>query len=294
MKIHRSLFPLLIILVSISCTPKKAEQVSKAYLTGFVGEVNITRSGTSQNDIAIKKELMAGDIITTGSKSFALIQLGENVVVKINQNSVLNLTSLDFNSGSEISLQKGAIASKVNVLKKGEGYKISTPTAVAAVRGTEFLVSYDGNKSQVSVKRGEVAVNRPNETAVTPVTVDQTMVVDEKISVKPIDKADEKDLIEVDSLQIINDIEKTDVESIKKSHTIPAETVITQPVDENAVPNTIEEIKAKYGRIDSITLYNGKVIKGYIKKRGEVFTVIVPGGTEEIAQKQIKKSTIIQ
>lgn len=48
-------------------------------------------------------------------------------------------------------------------LKKGEEYKVRTPTVTAAVRGTEFMVDTTEDQGNVSCSSGEVSVQKGME-----------------------------------------------------------------------------------------------------------------------------------
>ncbi len=43
-------------------------------------------------------------------------------------------------------------------------------------------------------------------------------------------------------------------------------------------PVTLEGMKKKYGKIDVITLFNGRVINGIIKSRGDVYSILTTDG----------------
>ncbi|MGL4369493.1 MAG: hypothetical protein ACRCUT_07465, partial [Spirochaetota bacterium] len=57
---------------------------------------------------------------------------------------------------------------------------------------------------------------------------------------------------------------------------------------------SIEEIKDVYNRIDEITLYNRKVVKGAIISRGTTYQVLTVHGKVAIAEKEIKSVRVIK
>lgn len=65
----------------------------------------------------------------------------------------------------------------------------------------------------------------------------------------------------------------------------------TSPVDE-AEPSTLQGLKEKYGRIDVITLFTGRVIQGIIKSRGEAYTILTPGGIMKVKVGNIMKTNV--
>jgi hypothetical protein len=101
--------------------------------------------------------------ITTGKKSFADVYFGENAI-KVLENSVVEVKQLLVNLQSsgeqtEVHVEKGQVFSKVSKkLSRDDSYRISTPTTIAAIRGTDFLVSEKDNQGHVACLDGKVAV----------------------------------------------------------------------------------------------------------------------------------------
>jgi ferric-dicitrate binding protein FerR (iron transport regulator) len=61
----------------------------------------------------------------------------------------------------EVVLRTGAILVNAPARTSGRGFQISTPQAVAAVRGTQWAVDVGGGKTSVFVVDGQVSVRRP-------------------------------------------------------------------------------------------------------------------------------------
>jgi hypothetical protein len=140
----------------------------KEYAVAFSGIVNF-----SQGVVKFEKEgktgvLKQGDaveegtkIITVGDKSFAEIYLDQNAI-KVMGNSTLTFTKLALTSSGQITdlyVQNGNVFSKVKKkLEKGDQFNVNTPHSIAAVRGTDFLVSDDGKKSNIACVEGKIEV----------------------------------------------------------------------------------------------------------------------------------------
>jgi hypothetical protein len=56
----------------------------------------------------------------------------------------------------ELKLDEGSLVSRIEKLKPGSSYRVKTPTAVAGVRGTVFLVKASGNETDVVTIEGSV------------------------------------------------------------------------------------------------------------------------------------------
>lgn len=151
------------VLYLASCTKSKPATVNYDGLINFVtGDVKLITNG---NAVAAKigDSVKQGMTIKTGPKAVVDVFFGDNVV-RILENSSVVMTELvrnvaDNKENTEFYVENGKMFSKVSrKLSDGEKFKISTPTSVAAVRGTEFAVSEDEGKSNVACIDGVVIV----------------------------------------------------------------------------------------------------------------------------------------
>ncbi len=148
---------------SVSCKKETQTEVAREGAVNFIaGEVFIVTEGNKAKakvGDAVKK----GNTIETGAKSMVDIYFGTNVIKILEKSSVRIdqlVTVIATNSEkSEFYVERGRLFSKVaRKLAKGETYRIKTPTTIAAVRGTEFLVAEEGDKSNIACLDGQVAV----------------------------------------------------------------------------------------------------------------------------------------
>jgi len=108
-------------------------------------------------------KITQGMIISTGAKSVVDIYF-ENSVVRILENSSVEIQELvknlaDSKELTALYVKSGKMFSHVTKrLADNERFIISTQNSVAAVRGTEFLVSEENGKSKISCVEGKVAV----------------------------------------------------------------------------------------------------------------------------------------
>lgn len=169
-KIISIIITVAIVFVAASC--KKEEAPTKAANSGIinfvVGEVSVVADGQ-------QKAAQAGDPITQGM----VVKTGKNSVVDIyfsgsvirileNSSVVMKELIKELQTNKELSefyVEKGKLFSKVSrKLTEGEKFKVSTPTAVAGVRGTEFLVEENEGKSKIACIEGAVAVHEADKT----------------------------------------------------------------------------------------------------------------------------------
>lgn len=136
-----------------SCKKPVEEYATIAF---SIGEV--TKNGVAA---VIGDAISQNDVIVTGAISSCDIKIGESIIrVKENSKAVMaQLLRTDGQDNTTLSLDVGKIICKPKKLLKGESFLVKTPTAVAGVRGTNFSVEADVNKTtRIKVFDGKVAV----------------------------------------------------------------------------------------------------------------------------------------
>lgn len=135
----------------------------EALLTGVRGPVYLHRAGAPEDEfVAVSSgtPLLSGDWLRVGVDGAAELALDGKTAVGLSSGTDLSLTSLA-RARTELSLALGSLTAKVAKLAHGRTFRVRTASAVAAVRGTEFIVEADGagGESRVAVvDEGVVAV----------------------------------------------------------------------------------------------------------------------------------------
>lgn len=126
----------------------KSNSDGKAKVYAIEGKVLLTSAGSP-----VERELKVGDEIKIGDSVYtekgASLSIGfdtqRNNAVRIPAESKATFTSIE---PTDIKLEDGSIFSVVNGLAKGSTWKVTTPSAVAAVRGTVYLVRYESSSGE--------------------------------------------------------------------------------------------------------------------------------------------------
>lgn len=169
---------------TIKLTSFKSVEITSFSLvkTLACGEVTYERKDVKtivQNDM----DIPVGSELTTGSDGFAAIDLDDGSRLLIDKNTKIRIEE-DFCSGrSLIKLFNGSVWNKVKKILGGNSYEVSTDRSSGGVRGTEFEVTADENKTTYKVYEGKVEV--------TPLMSDKTN--------KELIKAYEKLIVDVQS-----------------------------------------------------------------------------------------------
>ena len=161
---------LIIALVSINAEGSKPKELLAA-IVSFSGDCYYERAGKSEK-IKLKTIFFKSDRLYT-LKGKMDVQVGPSAVLHMSPYTTINLVDLteaDQKSNILIQLESGRGYTKfAKKMNPGSSYTIKSPTMVAAVRGTEFVIS-DGPQSAephedsdipngVFVNHGNVAVS---------------------------------------------------------------------------------------------------------------------------------------
>src|SRR5262252_4135117 len=110
-------------------------------VTTLQGQATVARaSTTSPLPLKFRDSIFEKDRINTGEKSIVKVLMGGRAIVTVRELSVLTVT--DEVGRTVVNLESGKIAVGVakQRMKPGETFEVHTPNAVAAVRGTVFIV----------------------------------------------------------------------------------------------------------------------------------------------------------
>ena len=114
------------------------------------GDAKILKKGaadwaSAQKDMAIEQ----GDQLLTAETGSIQIAYDSHFlnIAKIDSNTKAEFRSIE---PTDLFLEDGSIFSALDGLEKGRSYQVSTPTAVAAVRGTHFIVDYNSGSGAIN------------------------------------------------------------------------------------------------------------------------------------------------
>ena len=149
----RFLISLLLIFASANLFAKNAK------VKYLIGEVRVKQVSQEKGwvDLNLQIPLLEKDIIRTGTEALCEIELPDGSITKILSNSILELRNFPDPADESLDLFTGIGKFFFRVKKVlNRSFKVSSPVAVAAIRGTEFLVVNEGDKTKVLVKSGQV------------------------------------------------------------------------------------------------------------------------------------------
>jgi len=127
-----------------------------ARVVSVQGSVDVRESGSQAwQPVKLQQAYCQGDVIRVNKASRAALELHNDTIIRLNQNSTLALSGPK-DKASWLDLLKGSLHSITRVPRSLE---IKTPFVNAAVEGTEFQVSVMSDHTLVGVIEGLVAVS---------------------------------------------------------------------------------------------------------------------------------------
>ncbi|MEX3691477.1 FecR domain-containing protein [Paraburkholderia sp. BR14263] len=108
--------------------------------------------------LTVGASLVEGDRVQTGHNGFATLELADGSHIALPPDTSLDLatlrqTALTGATDRIVDLHHGEVSNEVtHATKKDDRFQIRSPSVVAGVRGTQFRVSYDGDKGATAVE----------------------------------------------------------------------------------------------------------------------------------------------
>jgi hypothetical protein len=140
----------------------KEVKINKCVVTSIEGEVFLTNeNNTDMTQISVGDNLKENDSLKTETNSTVELQLGNDSIIRVKENSILKIAKL-FRDGDNLKtnlfLKNGKILAKPEKQTEGSSFEIQTDSITAGVRGTEFVVVSDEKSTKVAVNEGIVKI----------------------------------------------------------------------------------------------------------------------------------------
>ncbi len=164
-------------LFALTAVPARAQETSwDARIAAVSGDV-VVRSADGGADAAAETgmPLEEGDLIVVPADASAEVALDGGSLITVRENSEFKIEKTA-KGDATFFLQVGSLLAKIQKLGENR-LRVRTPTAVAAVRGTEFGVEVEGESSHVGVfDEGKVVVSGDSGEPMTLISNQETSV----------------------------------------------------------------------------------------------------------------------
>ncbi len=162
-------FFLLVFSLWLFSAPAAMAQSLQGVFMVVKGDIKVVSPDGKSDAAKVGKKVSSGDSIVAGADARAKIVMADKNVINISPDSKITIEKYE-NDGKdkknvELKVEYGKIRASVEEKYDGEKSKfnIKTPSAVAGVRGTDFLTGYQPSTRATSVVTfsGTVAVGKP-------------------------------------------------------------------------------------------------------------------------------------
>ncbi|MBN1533008.1 MAG: FecR domain-containing protein [Spirochaetes bacterium] len=261
-----------------------------------VGDVTRTGTDGAQTPLKVRDLLVRGDRVKTGEGGAAMVQVGETILVRLQPKSELAVDTLLEGPETGISIASGTVLARLGRLGKGRSFSVKAPTVAAAVRGTAFSVTA-GAVDTVAVLEGTVTVKHNDTGEELALGEGRAVEAGTAIQERPATEAEKLEIGRLLSIPFMNNPQRAPQSEydalaalVRKAD---SETdAALQKLQGEAIPMTLQEIRARYGRIDVVYLYSGEQVRGAIVGRGAMMKVLVPGRYRSIPMNSVRNTAV--
>jgi hypothetical protein len=117
--------------------------------TGVIGKVALVR-GSTERPARPQLVLALGDRITTATESSAdIFRKSDNARFRIGENATMAVA--DAGTTGRLDMTQGEILCNIRKLTSFQTFQVSTPTAVATIRGTAFSLGFNPGNRQTTL-----------------------------------------------------------------------------------------------------------------------------------------------
>jgi hypothetical protein len=158
----------LIMLGLLSLLPSAAAQAqdgkSIGHVTGVEGKVTVLRQGKFAPELlTLRRPVFREDIIETDRASKVRIALTDATVISLGEQSRLELNQFSQDARQQtragrFAMTMGVFRAILKEMMPPSTFEVTTPTAVAAIRGTDLMGEVSPNSTAIVVLDGTVGV----------------------------------------------------------------------------------------------------------------------------------------
>ena len=130
-------------------------------VTFAMGETEYSKKDSSEwHEIKIGSVLKEGQSVRTGFDGVVDLKFTNGTVMRITEDSFLSIDDVSL-STIAVDLKKGAIISRFTKLFSNQQYSITTPSAVAGIRGTELIITANDQSTSIVGMSGITEIYNP-------------------------------------------------------------------------------------------------------------------------------------
>ncbi|WP_437353594.1 FecR domain-containing protein [Neorhizobium petrolearium] len=111
--------------------------------------------------VDLKQDLLTGDVLRTNATGQLAVLFSDRTQVRLGRNSSLVVKQITSATSTDtiLQLQSGTIWARAK--RGGPGVQVETPAAAAAIRGTDWTMTINGDQTSITVLEGVVEFSNP-------------------------------------------------------------------------------------------------------------------------------------
>ena len=135
-----------------------SKEKTRSMIVVYSSGGDVIRADSKTVPASVGTVVKEGDTIKTGSDQTVDLQTRNGTAVRVREFTTIKLARLS-EGDTELSMKQGTMFANVKRKSKSDKFAVSTPTAIAGVRGTTFKVEVEeGSSPRVKVLEGKVAM----------------------------------------------------------------------------------------------------------------------------------------
>uniref|UniRef100_A0A7C4UBV8 FecR protein domain-containing protein n=1 Tax=candidate division WOR-3 bacterium TaxID=2052148 RepID=A0A7C4UBV8_UNCW3 len=228
------------------------------YLNLFNGDVKVKSEGVWKEGY-LELELRNGDSVFVLDGK-AEIVFDDNTTAIIDSNTMIGINTSE--NSNRIYLNFGRIWAKVSKLLTGKIFEIEDNNCIAGVRGTEFVVSYNGDSSGIDVLEGEVEVKEKGLNKIVRLKRFERIRVRRKIlsKIQKIDEARYERWFGWDKRDAQKIIERIKERREKRENLLERLEILQQRLQDNELKKKIDELREEGAKDDELIRLRGEYL----------------------------------
>lgn len=114
--------------------------------------------------VELAQDLLAGDVLRTNATGNLAVLFADRTQMRLARNTTLMVKDVGAAADSVFHLQQGTLWGRAQ--RGGLGLTVTTPAAAAAIRGTDFALTVEGDRTALTVLEGLVTLSNPQGSVV--------------------------------------------------------------------------------------------------------------------------------
>lgn len=132
----------------------RAAPAAGSVIARKVGEEVRFNDVANWRSVDLNQDLLTGDELRTNAVGQLAVLFTDNTQVRLGRNSSMLVRHMGAAGDTVLDLQNGTLWARAQ--RGGQGLKVETPAAAAAIRGTDWSLTVDGDKTSLVVLEGNV------------------------------------------------------------------------------------------------------------------------------------------